>query len=68
MSGGYCHCECPDCLEIAIEGDEDEELTLCNACEEAGCDGAGECEATHAYCGDCGEDADGNCEACGLPF
>lgn len=67
MSGGYCSCSCPDCFEIAIEGDEDEEITLCHECEEAGCDGESECEATHAYCSGA-EDDDGYCTDCGKPF
>ena len=64
---GYCDCACPDCFETAIKGDEDEELTLCNACEEAGCDGESECEAPHAYCSG-GEDENGDCEDCGGAF
>jgi hypothetical protein len=54
MSGGYTSCGCPDCFEIAIQGDEDEELTLCHACEDAGCDGEGSCECEP----DCDEDED----------
>lgn len=39
---GYCDCSCPTCFEIAIRSDGDE-ITLCNLCEEAGCDGESEC-------------------------
>ena len=48
---GYCNCDCPDCFETAISGDDPDELTLCDACQEAGCDGDGECQALDAYGG-----------------
>lgn len=46
---GYCDCQCRDCFEIAI-GDEGE--AFCSECEEAGCDGDGECEAPGTYGGE----------------
>lgn len=70
MSGsGYTHCACADCFEIAVSNDSDDP-DYCNECEEAGCDG-GECQATHAYCGDAGEiEVDGKpvCAECGEEF
>jgi hypothetical protein len=68
VSGGYVHCACRDCMEIAIQGDE-ADLALCHECEEAGCSAAGdeECSAPHADC-DGGEDDEGNCNACGEAF
>jgi hypothetical protein len=56
---GYCSCACRDCFEIAIAGDDDE-AALCWECEEAGCDGEGECCAPHAYGGTC-DDPDCGC-------
>lgn len=43
MSSGYRDCSCPGCFEIAI-GDYGDALVLCLLCEEAGCDGEGECQ------------------------
>lgn len=37
---GYQHCQCRDCFEIVVAGPDG---ALCDACEEAGCDGA-ECQ------------------------
>lgn len=55
MSSGYHDCPCRDCFEIAIGDDEDGSLSLCNACEKAGCDGDGECCSPHAYNAHCGD-------------
>jgi hypothetical protein len=71
MGSGYTDCKCPDCFEVAISDDENEP-DFCNACEEAGCDGEGECEAPHAYCSDSdeveGSDGKAYCAECGQPF
>lgn len=40
---GYVQCKCPNCFEIAIEGDDDEDGTFCSECEEASCDGESDC-------------------------
>jgi hypothetical protein len=45
MSGGYIPCGCRDCFEIAIGEPGD----LCWECEEAGCEGDGECCRADAY-------------------
>ena len=69
--GGYVHCECRDCFEIAITGDDPSERALCHACEEAGCEPGEECQAPHTYCpgdGGYGEDVAGNCTVCGEAF
>lgn len=42
MSSGYRDCSCSTCFEIAI-GDYDG-IALCMSCEDAGCDGEGECQ------------------------
>ena len=54
---GYVNCGCRDCFEIAIASDDDAPgETLCNECEEAGCeahhdgeDRGSECRAPGAY-------------------
>lgn len=46
---GYVHCKCRDCFDIAIAGDDDADGTFCSDCEEAGCDGDGECQREDAY-------------------
>jgi len=46
MSGYYTYCACRDCAEIAV-GESGE--AFCHACEDAGCEGDGECEAEGAY-------------------
>lgn len=56
MSSGYHDCPCRDCFEIAIGDDEDGEPSMCHACEKAGCDGDGECDAPGAYGGDLEEE------------
>jgi hypothetical protein len=50
----YMHCACRDCFEIVIaSNDPDEPPTLCDACEEAGCEANnGECQAHDAYGGE----------------
>jgi hypothetical protein len=35
---GYCACACRDCFEIAIANEGEENVTLCNECEDAGCE------------------------------
>jgi hypothetical protein len=45
---GYTSCKCPDCFEIAVS-DDMSEPEFCTECEEAGCDGEGECQAPGAY-------------------
>jgi len=63
---GYTACACPDCMAIAVAGD-DEQRSLCRACEEAGCSpDDGECQAPHAYCD--GDEVEGACTTCGAPF
>ena len=52
---GYRPCACRDCFEIAIG----EPGAFCHACEDAGCNGDGECDAPGAYNGD-GCDGDGS--------
>lgn len=42
---GYRPCACRDCFETAIG----EAGALCWACQEAGCEGDGECQAPGAY-------------------
>lgn len=66
-TSGYCDCDCATCFEIAI-GDENESPVFCNSCEEAGCDGDGECQVecdhetqnvndrSQFVCLDCGEE------------
>lgn len=44
---GYRSCSCRDCMEIAIG--RAGRPAMCNACQEAGCEGSGECEAMGAY-------------------
>jgi hypothetical protein len=69
---GYVSCACRDCMEIAIN-DEDEPA-LCLECEEAGCsvDGDEECSAPHCYCSGAdevkGPDGKTYCAECGEPF
>lgn len=52
---GYRGCACRDCFEIAIGEDE---ATLCNGCEDAGCcaDGDEDCLVEPDF----GEDEDGS--------
>lgn len=45
---GYTSCKCRDCFEIAISDDCDHP-DFCWECEEAGCEGEGECQAEGAY-------------------
>ena len=45
---GYTECACPDCFDISIS-DDMRAPELCAECEEAGCDGDGECRRTDAY-------------------
>lgn len=45
---GYVHCACHECFEVAIGEPGD---ALCHACDEAGCDGEGSCQAA-----DCDEE------------
>jgi hypothetical protein len=63
---GYTDCACRDCFEIAI-GEPGE--AFCHACEEAGCEGDGECDAEGAY--SCDEEFEepesADCPACGGP-
>jgi hypothetical protein len=69
-TSGYTDCACPDCFEIAVSDDMDHP-DMCNACEEAGCDGESECQAPHAYCDPCREivvNGKTFCEECGQPF
>ena len=62
---GYVDCACPDCFEIAI-GEHGKDF--CHACEEAGCDGEGECQAEGAYGGDEEEPEDNpECPVCAGP-
>lgn len=59
MSSGYHDCPCRDCFEIAI-GDDDGAPAMCHECQDAGCDGEGECCAPGAYgCDGDGEPSDG---------
>ncbi len=53
-NSGYHDCPCRDCFEIAIGENEDGSASLCNECEEAGCDASGEseCDSPGAYGGD----------------
>lgn len=41
---GYTDCACRDCFETVVS-DDMAHPDLCDACEEAGCDGEGECQA-----------------------
>lgn len=43
---GYKYCSCRDCFETVIANDE---FKLCDACQDAGCDGTGECQSPTAY-------------------
>ncbi len=43
MSNGYVYCACRDSFEVAISDDEDEGVTFCNECEDAGCEEDSEC-------------------------
>jgi hypothetical protein len=43
---GYTSCACRDCFEIAI-GEAGK--AFCLACQDAGCEGDGECQADGAY-------------------
>jgi hypothetical protein len=54
VDSGYTDCACRDCFEIAIgvRGS-----AMCNSCEEAGCDGEGECESPDAYGGNSEEES-----------
>lgn len=52
MSLGYHDCPCRDCFEIAIGEDEAGNPSLCNDCQEAGCEG-GDCECQSPYAYDC---------------
>ena len=42
MSSGYTSCACPTCMEITVSSDMSKP-ELCSDCEQAGCDGDGEC-------------------------
>ena len=48
MASGYTECACRDCFEIAISSDVTRP-EMCSDCDEAGCDGDGECDAPGAY-------------------
>lgn len=43
MSSGYRDCSCAMCFGIAI-GEYDGSIALCHSCEDAGCDGEGDCQ------------------------
>ena len=43
MSSGYRDCSCPTCFEIAI-GEYGDTTVFCLLCQEAGCDGGGDCQ------------------------
>lgn len=45
-TSGYRDCACPTCFEIAIG----EQGAMCSLCEDAGCDGEGECEVLPEEC------------------
>jgi hypothetical protein len=47
MYFGYSPCQCPGCLEVSLTS---REPWLCWECEEAGCDGEGDCQTAHATC------------------
>lgn len=43
MASGYTYCGCPGCFNEVVSDDMDHP-DLCDECEEAGCDGEGDCE------------------------
>ncbi|NRB12227.1 MAG: hypothetical protein HRU44_03230 [Candidatus Thalassarchaeum sp.] len=48
-NAGYHSCPCRDCFEIAIGCDDNNNPDMCGDCEDAGCDGTGECDSPTAY-------------------
>lgn len=43
MTSGYTDCRCSTCFDIAVS-DDMADPSLCCLCEQAGCDGEGECQ------------------------
>jgi hypothetical protein len=55
IESGYRSCACRDCMEIAIG----EPGAMCHECEDAGCPGDRDCQASEAYGGEAEEPREG---------